>query len=122
MSITLIGTLFSFTYRNAGVRIGPEYVAQESGIRYITGSGNVGDLFHLRKFRAESSVHANDFIVNDGRARQAVESVAELLPHLDGIPATAFVVESVNSVNACTFVVPAEEEKVFWVLDFVSEQ
>jgi hypothetical protein len=33
-----------------------------------------------------------------------------------------FIIESVNSVDAGTFVVPSEEEEVFWVFDFVSKK
>lgn len=33
-----------------------------------------------------------------------------------------FVIETIDSVDTCTLVVTAEDEKVFWVLDLVREQ
>ena len=66
-------------------------------------------------------MHANDFIIDDGRTGQAIESVAELLPHFDGEAAAAFIVESVDAVNAGAFVVAAEQKEIFGVLDFVGK-
>ena len=33
-----------------------------------------------------------------------------------------FVIEAINSVDACTFVVTAEDEKVFRIFDLICEQ
>ena len=67
-------------------------------------------------------MHADDLVVNDGRTGQTIEGVAELLPHLDRIATTAFVVKAVNAINAGAFVVASEQEKVFRVLDLVGKQ
>jgi len=110
------------THRNTRIRVGPQNIAQQSGIRDIARTINVGNLFHLRKLRTESSVHANDFVVNDSGARQTIEGVAKLLPHFDRVAASAFVVKAVNTIDTGALVVSAEEEKVFGVLDFVGKQ
>ena len=67
-------------------------------------------------------MHADDFVVNDGAAREAVEGVAEGLPKLDGEAAAAFVVEAVDAVDTGALVVAAEDEKVFGILDLVGEE
>lgn len=67
-------------------------------------------------------MHANDFVVDYGAARQTVKRVAKLLPHLDGEPAATLIVESVNSIDARTLVVATEQEKVLWILDLICEE
>lgn len=67
-------------------------------------------------------MHADDFVINDGSAWEAVEGVAECLPKLDTKPTAALVVESVDPIDARTLVVAPEDEKVFWILDLVRKQ
>jgi hypothetical protein len=67
-------------------------------------------------------MHANDLIINNGATRQAVEGVAKLLPHFDGEATTAFVVESVYTVNSSTFMISSQKKEIFWILDFVSKE
>jgi len=67
-------------------------------------------------------VHGKDLFVNDGCHWQAIETVGKGLPKFDVVSTFAFVVESIDPVNACTFVVSAKNEKVFWVLDLVGKQ
>jgi hypothetical protein len=43
-------------------------------------------LLHLRQLRGEAAVHAEDFLVHDGRHGQAVEAIDERLPQLDVVP------------------------------------
>jgi len=67
-------------------------------------------------------MHRQDFVVDQGRNRQAVEAVRKHFPQSDGVTPFAFVVEAVNAINTCTLVVAAQEEKVLWVLDLVCKQ
>ena len=104
------------------VGVGPKEIAQESGIRHIGGSHNALDLIQAGKLGAESSVHAKDFLVNDCRGGEAVEAVGKGLPKLDTETSLALVVESVDTVNGCAFVITPEDEKVLGVLNLVGEQ
>lgn len=67
-------------------------------------------------------MHTDNLIINNGRAGQTVEGITELFPDFDRVAATAFIVESVYAVDARTFVISSEDEKVFGVLDFVGEE
>jgi len=67
-------------------------------------------------------VHAYDFVVDHGRAREAVEGVAERLPELDAEPPAALVVEAVDPVNPRALVVAPEDEEVLGVLNLVGEE
>ena len=107
---------------DGGVRIGPQDVAQQPRVGNVAGTGDVGDLLHLAQLRAEAAVHADDLVVDDGAAREAVEGVAEGLPQLDGEAAAALVVEAVDAVDAGALVVAAKDEEVFGILDLVREE
>jgi hypothetical protein len=76
----------------------------------------------LAQLRAQTSVHTDNFIINDSSTRQAVESVAEGLPKLDAEPAPAFIIEPINSINTSALVITSKDEKVFRILDLVGEQ
>lgn len=67
-------------------------------------------------------MHTNNLVVNHRRTGQAVKGVAKLLPHFDRKTTTAFVVESVNAVDAGAFMVAAQQEKVFRIFDFVGKE
>ena len=67
-------------------------------------------------------MHTNDFIVNDGTARQAIKGVAELFPHLDRESTATLIIKAVNPIDPCTLMISAEQEKVLRVLYFVSKQ
>ncbi len=51
---------------------------------------------------------AEDLLFDDGGDGQTVEAVGEGLPHLDVVASLAFVVESVNSVDAGAFVIASK--------------
>ena len=67
-------------------------------------------------------MHANNLVINDRTARKTVEGVTKLLPHLNREPATTLVVKAVNSVDTGALVVATQQEKVFWILDFVGKK
>ena len=67
-------------------------------------------------------MHADNFVINDGTARQAVKGVAKLFPHFDREAATAFVVKAINPINAGTLVVASQQKEILWVFDFVGKQ
>jgi hypothetical protein len=67
-------------------------------------------------------MHTDNFIINDGTAWQAVECIAELLPHLDGKPSTALIIESVDAINASAFMIAAKQKEIFRILDFIGKE
>ena len=67
-------------------------------------------------------MHTKDLFVHNGGHRQAVEAVGESLPELNVVTALALVVESIDAVDARALVVSTKNEKVFGVLDLVSQQ
>lgn len=64
-------------------------------------------------------MHTKDLLINNGSNRQAIEAISKDSPELDGESPLALVVEAVDAVDAGTFVVATENEKVLWVLDLV---
>jgi hypothetical protein len=66
-------------------------------------------------------VHAQDFIINDRRNRQAIETISECLPQLDVVPTLALIVKPVNAVDACALMVPTQQKEILRVLYLVSK-
>ena len=56
------------------------------------------------------SSHAHDHLVNEAANKESIESVAEMHPHHDNVPALALVVKAVDPREAGLVMVPAEKE------------
>ena len=89
---------------------------------YICRAHHTPYLFHGIKIWAEASVHSKNLLVDDCGNGQTIEAVRERLPQLDVVSAFAFIVEAIDTVDRRTFMVPAQDEEVFWVFDFVCQQ
>jgi hypothetical protein len=89
---------------------------------YIGRSHHAPNLLHGVEVWAETAVHGEDLLVDDGGNRQAVEAVGEGLPKLDVISPFALVVEAVDAVDRGALVVATEDEEVLGVLDLVCQQ
>ena len=63
-----------------------------------------------------------DFGRNNGGDRKRVKHINERLPHLNVQATLAFVIKTIHTRHICTFVVSAEQEKVFRILDFVAKK
>ena len=53
-------------------------------------------------------MHAENFLVDEGSDRQAVEDVTEDLPESDGIPPLALIVKAINSIDLRTLVIASQ--------------
>lgn len=67
-------------------------------------------------------MHREDLLVDDGCNWQAVEAVCECLPQLDVVSPLALIVEAVDTIDRCAFVVAAEDEEVLRIFDLVCQQ
>jgi len=103
------------------IGIRPEKIAEQTAIRNISWPHDATNLLHGVEVRAQSSVHREDLLVDDGSDWQAVEAVGESLPQLDIVSALALIVEAVDAVDRGAFVVTAKNEEIFRVLDLVGE-
>ena len=110
------------TYSDARIRISPKNVTQQASVWYVARTSDVGDLFHLRKLRRETSMHTYDLVINHRTTRQTVEGIAKLLPHFDRKPTSALIVEAIDSIDSSTFMVASQQKEVFRVLNFVGKQ
>ena len=63
---------------------------------------------------------AKYFFVDNGSHRQAIEAIGKSLPQFDIVPSLAFIIETINTVNAGTFVVSSQEKEILRILDFIS--
>ncbi len=90
------------------VGVGPQEVAQKARIGDVCRPRDASDLLHRVEVRAEAAVAAEDLLFDDGGDGQTVEAVGEGLPHLYVVTSLAFVVESVNSVDAGALVIASK--------------
>jgi hypothetical protein len=102
-------------YREGGV----DEICQTT---HICGTHDAANLLHGVEVGAETTVHGEDLLINDGSDGQAVEAVGEGLPELDVVTTFALVVEAVDAVDGRTLVVAAQHKEVLGVLDLVCEQ
>lgn len=91
-------------------------------LTHIGRSHDTPNLLHGVEIRAQTAVHGEDLLVDDGGDGQAVEAVGERLPQLDVVSSFALVVESVDAVDGGALVVTAQDEEVLGVLDLVREE
>jgi len=82
---------------NILVRIAPQEVAQQPGVRHICGPHQATDLLHALKIGTEATVAAENLLVNDRGYRQTVEAICEGLPQFDIVPALALIIEACKS-------------------------
>ena len=67
-------------------------------------------------------MHAENFLVDQGGDRQAIEDVAKDAPESNGISTFALIVETIDSVDLGTFVISPEKEEVLRVLNLVAQK
>lgn len=67
-------------------------------------------------------MHAKNLLIYQGGYGETIETVSECLPELDIVPALAFIIETVDAVDGGTLMISSEQEKVLWVLNFVSQE
>lgn len=66
-------------------------------------------------------MHAQNFVVYQRCDGQAVKAICEDFPQFYRVSTFALVIKAVNSVDAGTLVISPKQEKVFGVLNFVSQ-
>lgn len=67
-------------------------------------------------------MHAQYFFINKCCNWQTVEAVCHNLPQVDAVPTFTFVIETVDSVDACRFVVATEYEEFVGIFDLEGKQ
>mmetsp|Transcript_62983 Transcript_62983/g.148318 ORF Transcript_62983/g.148318 Transcript_62983/m.148318 type:complete len:388 (-) Transcript_62983:529-1692(-) len=107
---------------DVGVGVRPQHVAQQACVGHVRWTQDAPDLLHAVQVRGESSVYAEDLVVDDGGDGQAVEDHVERLPELERVAALALVVEPVDSVDRRALVVASKHEEVFGVLNLVRQK
>jgi hypothetical protein len=89
---------------------------------YIGGAHDTADLLHGVQIGAQTTVHGEDLLVNDGCDGEAVEAVSEGLPELDVVASLALVVEAIDAVDGGALVVAAQDKEVLGVFDLVGQE
>ena len=85
---------------------------------YISRTHNTANLLHRVQVGAQTTVHGEDLLVDDGGNRQAVEAIGECLPKLDVVPSFAFIIETIDLSDLPTFMVTSYQCYLVWVSSF----
>lgn len=64
-------------------------------------------------------MHRENLLVDNSGDGQTIEAISEGLPKLDVVPALAFVVEAINTVDGGAFMVASKDEEVLGIFDLV---
>jgi len=74
------------------------------------------------KLWGQTSVDAEDFVVDYGRDWETVEALDKLFPQLQRIPPFALIVEPINPINGPALVISSQKEEILGVLNLVGEE
>jgi len=101
--------------------IGPQQIAHQALVWYICGSWYPSYLIHIAQIWRQATMHTENLLIDDCRNWHAVETISECLPKANIVASFAFVVKTIDSIDARTLVVSTQDEEIFWILDFVRE-
>lgn len=65
---------------------------------------------------------AENLVINNSSNWKAIKAIGERLPQANIEASFNFVIKSVNSIDARTFVISTQEEEVLGVFDLISEE
>jgi hypothetical protein len=89
---------------------------------HVSGTHHAPDLLHRVQVGAQTTMHGEDLLVNDGGNWQTIEAIGEGLPELNVVSPLALIVKAVDAVDGGALVVAAKHEEVLGVLDLVRKQ
>ena len=95
------------TRRQLVLRIGPENVAQKAIVGNDAGTLDLLDLGQRSEVWRQSTMHADDAIIDQGGDGKVLEALREGFPETNVVATLALVVETVNFVDVVGFVVPS---------------
>ena len=84
---------------------------------------NGSDFIECRDGRRKTSMHAENFVIDDSCEGEVVENFSTVAPDVDrAVLAEAFIVESVNLGDLTRLVVTSDQSDTLWVADLKCQQ
>ena len=105
-----------------GFGVGPKQIAEQAFIGNVGRSGNFVDLIGLNKLGGKASVHAENFALDEGWDRKAVEAVDEVFPQFDSVSIFALLEEAVDAGDGGGLVVTSEDVDFIGVFGFEGKE
>ena len=97
----------------------PTFIRDTYRTLYAT---NVIHASRQKKLGGESTVTTEYCVADHSSQWQALETIVHLLPQPNIVPAFAFIIESMDTVDGRTFFVASEEKHVVWIFDLQCEE
>ena len=107
---------------NSSLRVGPQQVTEETRVGHISRTHNILDLVQVLELGTQTTVHAEDLLVDQRSHGQAIKDVAKDTPESDGVASLALIVEAVDAIDLGTLVIASQQKEVLRVLDLVAEK
>jgi hypothetical protein len=67
-------------------------------------------------------VTAEDFFIQNSSNRKTVEAISESLPQLDIIPPFTLIIEPIDAIYTCTFVIASQQKEILWIFYLVRQK
>ena len=93
--------------RLALLRVRPEQVTEKAIFGHLRRACDLLELRNSNELRRQTTVHAEDLVIDEGSDRHAVEDVLEFFPDADRVATFAFIVEAIDAIDLATLVVAA---------------
>lgn len=100
----------------------PQKIAQETILGHLSWSGQLLELSYSHEFGGKTSVHTENFVVNECRNGHTVEDVLEFFPRFDAKTSLTLVIEPINAIDLTAFVISAQQKEVLLVFHLVRQQ
>mmetsp|Transcript_16620 Transcript_16620/g.25685 ORF Transcript_16620/g.25685 Transcript_16620/m.25685 type:complete len:419 (-) Transcript_16620:343-1599(-) len=102
--------------------IAPQQIAEQSALWDIRRSLNMFHRLNVFELWRQSAVHTENLLLDECTNRQKIEHIAHDTPQLDTEAPLAFVVETIRAIDACFFMVTAQQKKIQRILVLVGKQ
>lgn len=103
-----------------GVR--PKQITKQASVGNRCWTLKTPDLIQVIEFRRKTTMHAQYFIIYKGCHGKAVKTVSKGFPKPHIKPPLTFIIKPINPINGSTLMIPPQQEKVFWIFDFIGKQ
>ncbi|WVY89668.1 hypothetical protein V8G54_035182 [Vigna mungo] len=103
-------------------RIRPKQITKQASVGNCSRTDYIPDFIQVCEFRGKTTMHAQYFIIYKGSHRKAVKTLGEGFPKPHIKPSLTFIIKPINPINGSTLMIPPQQEKVFWIFDFICKQ
>lgn len=104
------------------LRVRPQDIAQKTVVRHHCGPFDLGQFGYGGQFGTQSSMHADNPVVDQRGHWHTLEAIRKGSPETDAIATFALVVEAIDLVNVVGFMIASKEKEIVRIFYFVRKK